>query len=116
MKFPSGIYWIIACSLALAGCSAQRARLVITNQSGEAISGLKVGAAGQAFELGVLAAGEEKEVVLKSYGDSHWTIDARWPDGTVLHRETGYLTHGMNFDDTLELTRGRNVAFDRKAL
>jgi hypothetical protein len=105
------ILLVIAGWLALKTEFRHEARLVIENRSLEQITTLKVKVCNQEFKLGSLAPGQKKEVKITEYSDSDWQISGKWPDGTTISEQQGYITHGMRFDDRAVFEQDRELTF-----
>jgi hypothetical protein len=117
MKRAAVIGFVALVALAVIGWRVlfhHEARLVVENRSGEPIAQLSVTVSNQVFELDALAPGENKEVKLRRYADSAWAISGRWPDGSPIREQAGYITGGMSFDDRGVFSADRTFKFESR--
>lgn len=56
--------------------------------------------------------GKSASVIFNVSGDCHYTISVSFNSGTSLNTETGYVTSGSNFKDTIVIEDNRLVESD----
>ena len=80
------------------------AHLTITNSSNQEIAELSVTLSATTQRLMALAAGESRQLRLPVTGDASYDVAVRFADGQTIRAQIGYVTHGMNFYDTMTIT------------
>lgn len=99
---------IIVCLLLLAtvflflhAFSYTKGKVVIANQSSEQIEGGEIEVCKQHLVLSHIDPNDKKELPFRISGDSHYTITLKLKSGKTLKKELGYVTGGMESNDTL---------------
>lgn len=110
-------YCSILLSLCLvASCSAENvSNVTISNKSGTDVSFLDVDLGGKTQHISKLASGAVSKIEFHGLGDSHYKLVGKLSDGTQIDGEFGYVTSGMNFDDTFVISKDGKVEFDSQS-
>jgi len=85
--------------------------LTINNLSAESVSNLTVKCASKTYAFGTLATGQSCNLTIAHFGEADWGVSGRWPDGTVFHRNFGYLDDEIEAEDTLAIHGHRNFFY-----
>lgn len=81
--------------------SYTKGKVVIVNNSSEQIESGLIEVCKQHLTLSQINPNDKKEIPIKISGDSHYTITLQFKSGKVLKKELGYVTGGMESNDTL---------------
>jgi hypothetical protein len=98
---------VFVASLLIVGQLNTGATLRLRNDTHLPMKGVSVDLAGygEATDLVDIEPGGELKVRFKEYGDSSWGVRVQDHGGRPLYEQTGYVTNGLNFTDTLTLDR-----------
>ena len=91
---------------------ADKASLVIRNESGEKLRDVHVVVWSYQFDLGDIAPGDTKEIRIQEYSDSSWAVEGLWPTGEHFADQYGYITNGMSFRDRLIFGPNKTIRFN----
>jgi hypothetical protein len=69
-------------------------RLVVTNESGQAITFLTITVGGETIRLEDVPAGASVSARFRIRSDDHFVVRGRLADGTELTEDCGYVTNG----------------------
>lgn len=87
------------------------ATVVVSNESGWEIRSLTVGVSGQEKTINNLHNGEHTSLNFQGLHDSHYTLNGKLSDGTIIHGDYGYASNGMELDDSFVVYAGGKVEF-----
>jgi hypothetical protein len=93
------------------GATENTATVTIFNKSDSDIRFLDVGIAGKTLRINNMKNGAVTKVQFRGLGDSHYLLEGELQDGTKIGGEFGYVTNGMNFNDTFVITKGGKIEF-----
>lgn len=89
------------------------AKLTVVNDSKKALSGVSVELVGYGTKsIGTIPPGGKADVVFRGYSDSCWILTVNDYDDKSLRKHSGYVTHGLNFDDRIILGDSGVVDFN----
>ena len=88
----------------VAGCADHKGSFSIINKTNEAIVGGSVVICQQRIVLPEVPPGSVVTGAYKVTSDSHYNIEVEFASGKKLHKEVGYVTNGMDFQDAIAIT------------
>jgi hypothetical protein len=59
---------------------------------------------GETIELKQILPGQGRQGAYRVRGDSHYDVRIEFQSGRALHKEIGYVTNGVDFDDEIVVT------------
>jgi hypothetical protein len=100
MRTKRPFAWSMFTAWALVGAACwglwpQPNRLVVTNESGQAIALLAITVGGEAIRFENVPAGDQASARFRIVGDDHFAVRGQMADGTTITDDCGYVTNGM---------------------
>lgn len=116
IKQMRNIYLIFILSLGfIVSCSpSNSATVVISNESGNEVKYLEIEVFGIKQSISHLKNGENRIIIFRDFGDSHYTLNGELKNGTLIKGAFGYVTHGMDFHDSFLIKENGAVEFNAK--
>ena len=102
-------------ALFLISCTTSKGSFSLVNKTKEPIARASVTICGQTIELKDIQPNTSVAGSYEVKSDSHYTIKVEFQSGKRLQKETGYVTHGMDFQDKIEVTDSDIEITDSKA-
>lgn len=90
------------------------ASLMIVNDSNSDLNNVSVQLWNTEIMVGSLKRNEKKRIKVDNYFDSSWKVTGTWDDGEDLDISYGYVTHGLDFRDTIVINDDRSISFSSK--
>jgi len=101
---------MVACLIM--SCSMSNTTTVaISNDSGAEIESLKVDVSDHEQTIKNMLNGKRAKFIFQGIHDAHYVLNGEFSDGTKIHGEIGYVTDGMDFNDSFEIHEGGKVEF-----
>ncbi|GAC1469139.1 MAG: hypothetical protein PVSMB1_17720 [Gemmatimonadaceae bacterium] len=91
-------------ALLLTSCTTNKGNFSLVNKAKEPITRASVAICGQTIELKDVQPNKSGAGSYEVTSDSHYTIQVEFQSGTKLKKETGYVTHGMDFQHEITVT------------
>lgn len=88
--------------------------VLVSNVSSEKIASAQVSICGQAFNFPGIPPGKYAVARYDVTTDSHYDISISFQSGRTLEGEFGYVTHGSDFFDVMEVTDGEIIHAERE--
>lgn len=98
-------FWLNACLF------GNKSIVTVINQSSQTIISLKIELAGETKTIAMLSNGRSAIVEFNNFSDSHYILNGVLKDGTLIKGEFGYVTNGMNFEETFVINKGGIVKY-----
>ncbi|MBN1493421.1 MAG: hypothetical protein JW938_04675 [Candidatus Omnitrophica bacterium] len=99
------IFTFLSICFCIAGCfNSYDGNVTIKNVSSKNIQKVTIEVCKQNYKLEDISRGASKEVNYEVKADSHYTVKVIFDDSSVLSDEIGYVTSGMDFNDTIVVT------------
>lgn len=96
--------------------SEKGASLRFVNASGQTVTSAQIAVSGRFCSVKRLGAGGEIECYFENLSDSSYSVAVTLQDGAVYSANgLGYVTGGMNFDDTITINEAGEIKLDSKA-
>lgn len=90
--------------------------VLLSNESSEAIPSIQVAVCGQEFNALNIPTGKYAVVRYDVTFDSHYDVTALLHSGQTLESEIGYVTHGNDFFDVIEITDNEIIHAKRELI
>lgn len=90
--------------LVLISCTANHGNFTLVNKAMEPIARASVTVCGQTIELTNIQPNKSAEGSYTVKSDSHYSIQVEFQSGKKLHKDTGYVTNGMDFQHEIVIT------------
>jgi len=81
--------------------SANKGEVLVVNRAAEPVIRGEIEICKQKFTFGPIKPSESKHISYKVWSDSHYKVTIEFQSGKRLTRELGYVTSGVDFNDTL---------------
>jgi hypothetical protein len=101
---------LFAC-LIMSCSGSNTSTVVISNESGAVIKSLTVEVSGQEKTIDNLQNGESVNLMFQNLHDSHYVLNGKLSEGSIIHGKFGYVTNGMDFRDSFLIEEGGKVEF-----
>ena len=88
----------------MVSCVTNRGSFFLINKADEPIVRASVTICGQTIELNDIQLAQSAQGFYKVTSDSHFDITVEFQSGKKLRRETGYVTHGFDYQDEIVVT------------
>lgn len=87
------------------------ATVAVSNESGWEIRSLTVGVSSQEKTIKNLHNGESTSLVFRGLHGSHYSLNGKLSDGSIIHGEYGYVTNGAELNDSFVIYKDGKVEF-----
>lgn len=90
---------------------SKTATVVVSNESGWEVRSLTVKVSDQEKRIKNLHNGESTDLIFQGLHGSHYTLNGKLSDGSIIHGEYGYVTNGAELNDSFVIYKGGKVGF-----
>jgi len=108
-----GILIVLLAGLMMScGGGGKTAKVAVKNQSGWEIKALTVGISGQEKTIRNLPNGGATTLLFQGLHGSHYSLNGKLSNGTMIHGDYGYASNGVELDDSFVVYGGGRIGFN----